>query len=121
MPSSSVFFSAVLTEHHLKYLLEDTIDAETKWYFIGLYLGLTPATLDAIGQNFKMCNEQYKEVLYKWLQSRVTPTMRKLIEALESNTVKKESLATRLRTKYAKKITPLQKGIIASEASLLVA
>ena len=98
--TSFVSFSAVLTQHHLKYLLEDTIDAQTKWKFIGLYLGLPPPTLTAIGRDFDSSDEQYTEVLYKWLQSGVTPTMRKLIEALESNTVKENNLATRLRSKY---------------------
>ena len=98
--TSFVSFSAVLTQHHLKYLLEDTIDAQTKWYFIGLYLGLSPPTLTAIGRDFKMCHEQYTEVLHQWLQSGVTPTMRKLIEALESNIVKENNLAAKLRSKY---------------------
>ena len=108
--TSSVFFSAVLTQHHLKYLLEDTFDSQTKWRFIGLYLGLPPPTLDAIGKKFDSSDEQYAEVLQKWLQSGVTPTMRKLIEALESNTVKENNIATQLRSKYTMKTTPLLKG-----------
>ena len=98
--TSFVSFSAVLIQHHLKYLLEDTIDAQTKWKFIGLYLGLPPPTLTAIGKKFDSSDEQYTEVLYKWLQSGVTPTIRKLIEALESNMVKENNLAARLRYKY---------------------
>ena len=107
---SSVFFSAVLTQHHLKYLLEDTFDAQTKWRFIGLYLGLPPPTLAALGKRFDSFDEQYAEVLQKWLQSEVTPTMRKLIEALESNTVKENNIATQLRSKYTMKTTPLLIG-----------
>ena len=107
-----MFFIA-LTQHHLKYLLEDTIDAQNKWKFIGLYLGLSPPTLAAIGKTFDTSDEQYTEVLHKWLQCGVTPTMRKLIEALESNTVKENGLATRLRSKYATR-TASQQGEMCS-------
>ena len=104
-----LLFFIALTQHHLKYLLEDTIDAQTKWKFIGLYLGLPHPILAAIGKNFQSSDEQYIEVLHKWLQSGVTRTMRKLIEALESNMVKENGLATRLRSKYVAR-TASQQG-----------
>ena len=65
-----------------------------------IYLGLSPPLLAAIGRNFITCQEQYTEVLHKWLNGGVTRTIRKLIEALESNMVKENGLATRLRSKY---------------------
>ena len=58
-------FLIALTEHHLKYLLEDTFDVQTKWYFIGLCLGLPSSTLDAMRGEI---NENYTEVLKQWLK-----------------------------------------------------
>ena len=91
---------AALTEHHLQYLLQDTIDAQVKWYYIGLCLGLPPPRLDAMREQ-----ERYTEVIKQWLKTGEA-TMRKLIDALESKTVNENRLASHLRKKYAKRITP---------------
>ena len=97
-----------LTERHLIYLLEDTIDAQTKWYYIGLHLDIPPPTLEAIGNDCKTSHEQFIKVLQKWLQGGDTPTMRKMIEALESKLVQEKNLAMQLRSKYENKMTSEQ-------------
>ena len=96
---------ADLTEHHLQYLLQDTIDARAKWYYIGLCLGLPPSTLDAMREDMDTTTDRYTAVIKQWLKTEEA-TMKKLIEALESKTVKENSLASSLRKKYAKRIAP---------------
>ena len=98
-----------MTEHHLKYLLEDTFDAQAKWYFIGLCLNLPPSSLDAMREYLNTPEERYAEVLKQWLK-RGEATMKKLIEALESKSVKEGNIVSQLQKKYAKRITA-QKGI----------
>ena len=98
-----------LTEQHLRYLLEDTIDAQAMWYCIGLCLGLPLSTLDAIREDMDSTTERYIGVLKHWLKTSEA-TMKKLSEALESNVVNEKGLALRLRKKYANKIAP-QNGI----------
>ena len=46
------------SEHHLKYLLEDTVDAQTKWYYIGLCLGLPPPKLGAMREDMDTSQER---------------------------------------------------------------
>ena len=88
-----------MTEHHLKYLLEDTFDVRAKWYFIGLCLNLPSSTLDAMKGDI---NENYTEILKQWLKTGEA-SMKKFIEALESHTVEERARASRLRQKYASK------------------
>ena len=99
------FFLTVLTEHHLKYLLEDTFDAQTKWRFIGLQLGLTNSMLSAIKSNNPSSEEQYTEMLSRWINGG-TATVKRLIEALGAKTVQMNGIAERLQEKYAKRAAP---------------
>ena len=99
------FLYIALTEHNLKYLLEDTFDARAKWYFIGLSLDLPLSTLDAMREDMDTSQERYTEVIKQWLKTGEA-TMRKLIDALESKTVKENRLASHLRKKYAKRMAP---------------
>ena len=112
IPSIVMVFS-VLTEHHLQYLLEDTFDAQTKWRFIGLYLGLTQPLLSAIKVNSPSSEVQYTEMLLRWI-SGGTATVKRLIDALEARTVQMNAIAMRLREKYPKGILPQEgmRGII---------
>ena len=91
-----------MTEHHLKYLLKDTIDARSKWYYIGLCLNLPSTTLDSIREDMDTAKDSYTEVLKHWLKTGEA-TMQKLIEALEDKTVQEKRLASVLREKYAKR------------------
>ena len=93
-----MIFSA-LTEHHLKYLLEDTFDAQAKWYLIGLRLDLTDLMLSAIKANNSSSEEQYTEMLLQWINEG-TATIKGLIDALEDNTVQMKHIANKLREKY---------------------
>ena len=110
------FFLTVLTEHHLQYLLEDTFDAQTKWRFIGLYLGLTNSMLSAIKINNPSSEEQYMEMLLRWINIG-SATLKRLIDALGANTVQMKSIAERLREKYGKRAQ--QEGSILTDVDLV--
>ena len=105
-----LLFHSALTEHHLKYLLEDTFDVRNKWYFVGLCLNLPPSSLDAIMKDWNTTEERYTEVLKQWLR-KGGATMKKLIDALASRTVEENTLVSRLRKKYANKVAS-QAGIL---------
>ena len=94
-----------MTQHHLRYLLEDTFDAHTKWRFIGLFLGLTQPTLSAIKINNPSSEEQYTEMLSRWINGG-TATLKRLIDALQANTVQMNGIAKRLQENYAERATP---------------
>ena len=100
---------SVLTEHHLKYLLEDTFDVQTKWRFIGLCLGFTNSILSAIKANNPSFEERYTEMLLRWINGG-TATVEWLINALEAKTVLMNDIAERLQEKYPKAIMP-QEGM----------
>ena len=100
-----IFYPTALTERHLKYLLEDTIDAQTMWYYIGLCLNLPSQTLEAMREDMNTSQQKYTEVLRQWLKTGEA-TMRKLTDALKSKTVKENRLASHLRKKYASRIAP---------------
>ena len=104
IPCIVTVFSA-LTEHHLRYLLEDTFDAQKKWRFIGLYLGLTHSMLSAIKANNPSFEERYTEMLARWINIG-SATVKRLIDALEANTVQMKDIAKRLREKYAEGFMP---------------
>ena len=104
-----LIFLIALTQHHLRYLLEDTFDAHTKWRFIGLFLGLTQPILSAIKVNNPSSEEQYTEMLSRWIDIG-TATVKRLIDALGANTVQMNAIANKLQEKYAKKATP-QEGM----------
>ena len=97
-----------MTQHHLRYLVEDTFDAHTKWRFIGLFLGLTQPSLSAIKINNHSSEEQYTEMLSRWIDEG-TATVKSLIDALGANAVQMSGIAKRLQEKYAERVTP-QKG-----------
>ena len=84
----------------MKYLLEETFNAQTKWYFIGLHLDLTHSMLSAIKSNYPSSDEQYTEMLFRWINGG-SATVKRLIDALEANTVQMNGIAKTLQEKYA--------------------
>ena len=96
-----------LTEHHLVYILNEVHSACVKWHKIGLCLGIHPATLDVIQEDINHTDDRYEETLRRWIKRGAT--MRKLVEALESNLVQENQLAGELREKY--RTSQARKGI----------
>ena len=72
-----------------------TWDARSKWYNVGLALGISADTLDAIRRNHQgICEDCYTTVLREWL--REEPTLSSLAEALRSPSVNMGHLAEQL-------------------------
>ena len=61
--------------------------------------------LSAIKVNNPSAEEQYTEMLSQWINGGAA-TVKRLIDALEANTVKMNGIAKRLQEKYAKRATP---------------
>ena len=72
-----------------------------KWRPIGLKLGLTPGTLDAIEQEKSKMSNRLEAVLLDWLRVTIGATCREqLIDALRSALVREIQLAEKLELKY---------------------
>ena len=80
-------------------VLEETFAARSKWYYIGLKLGVEASELDAIKKdNPEAVKDCYLEALKCWLKGVVPkPTW---AEALASDMVDEGGLAEKLREKY---------------------
>jgi hypothetical protein len=70
-------------------------EGRSKWYNIGLELGLTAGTLDAIKQtNHHDVDDCFRATLKEWLSSSdLKPTLSSLADALKSRTVGLAQLA----------------------------
>ena len=64
-------------------------EARSKWYNIGLELGLTVGTLDAIKKsNHCDVDDCFRATLIEWMRnSKLKPTLSSLADALKSPTV----------------------------------
>lgn len=83
-------------------VLEGIYEASSKWYNLGLRLGLLASVLDAIStrclQDPEVC---LREMLKEWLKRNPqTTTWKVLIRALESTAVGELVLAKHLKTKH---------------------
>ena len=86
----------------LRTVLEETFAARSKWYYIGLKLGVEASELDAIKKdNPEAVKDCYLEALKCWPKGVVPkPTWAALAEALTSDMVDEGGLAEKLREKY---------------------
>ena len=73
----------------------------TKWYSIGVQLGVSEHKLEEIETNYQKADRRFSEVIKFWLRgntrSRVAVSWESLVEVLESSFVDEEGLAMRLR------------------------
>ncbi len=72
----------------------------SKWYYIGLALGLTADTLDAMKGPHKEHVDCLTDMVKKWLNTSPDPSWQSLIQALRSPIVGKEPLARHLENKF---------------------
>jgi len=91
-----------LTVDSLGDLLEAVYQVSTKWYNLGLRLGLQPGLLDTISvrcqQDPEVC---LREMLKEWLKrGEPTPEWKELVTALKSTAVGETTLARDLMLKY---------------------
>ena len=89
-----------LTVDDLSDVLEEVVEARSKWHGIGLQLKLSPGTLDAIDADNKFSLEKCSKMLQKWLETGKVRTWRALAEALGSKVVAREDLKTNILKKY---------------------
>ena len=83
-------------------VLEETFAARSKWYYIGLKLGVEVSELDAIKiDNAEAVKDCYLEMLKCWLKGVAPePTWAALAEALASDMVDEGGLAEKLKSRY---------------------
>ena len=97
-------------EHHLFDIVSATYDARAKWRAIGLALRLAHSTLDVIAQESQTVDEQYRQVLIRWI--RKGAVMRDLVTALEGITVNENRLASKLISKYERRVLSTNEGML---------
>ena len=87
----------LLTIKDLGTVQNETWSARTKWYNIGLKLGILADTLDAISKDKQSCDDRYTEMLKQWLRrSDPKPTWDALANALRSCSVDEGAPADQL-------------------------
>ena len=91
-------FPRLLTVNDLASVQRAVWEGRSKWYNIGLELGLKVGTLDAIRQtNHHVADDCFRETLKKWLSSsNLQPSLRSLADALKVPPVGLELLAEEL-------------------------
>ena len=68
----------------------------SKWYNLGLRLGLHDYTLDSINLDAKECKIACRTMFQEWLRNNHTGTWNDVIAALRSNSVGENSVADKL-------------------------
>ena len=90
-----------LTVDDLHALMEELNDVRAKWYNIGVQLGVSVGTLDAIEKQYSDPSDCLRKTITTWLQTRVPPpTWTNIVQALRSSVVDEARLAADLEQKY---------------------
>ena len=94
-PVQAVFLN---THTHLGDIYSRTFEARTKWFNIGLQLGVPKHTLDSISTNTHLYNDEdyYREMLKCWMKEG-SAKMSDLVEVLEGPTVQMFDVAKKAR------------------------
>ena len=78
-------------------------EARTKWYNLGLGLGLPADSLDAFDANAKKPEDSFRAMLSEWLRRHhPKPTWRALAKALKSPSVGLGQLAEQVTEEYSR-------------------
>ncbi|XP_064385873.1 uncharacterized protein LOC135334572 isoform X3 [Halichondria panicea] len=85
----------------LKLIYGALFEVRAKWRPIGLELGLTPGTLDAIEQMKINPSDRLEAVLLDWLRGATAATWEQLIDALRSVLVGANQLAEKLELEHS--------------------
>ena len=91
-----------LTIKDLNAVKNAILSAHSKWYDVGLELGIIADTLDAIKKDCQSCKDCYIEMLKQWLRSDLRPSWSVLADALRSPSVEEGALADQLPPKKIK-------------------
>ena len=77
-------------------------NARTKWFNLGLKLGIDEETLKMLKQNYPNEDDCFREMLSQWLKT-VNPTWEELLAALTQPSVGCGHVAAKVRQEYMKK------------------
>ena len=75
-------------------------DAQAKWEFIGLGLGVDKDELDNIGETYSRNDKKLLEMLKLWLNAGKDATWKAIVQVLRKNTVGRNNLANEIEKKY---------------------
>ena len=99
----NISFSAVkqLGVDDLPVVVEKLNDTRVKWYEIGLQLGVSVGTLNAIKKDYNSTSDCLRETLMTWLKTSPSPpTWNDIVDVLRRSTVGEVRLAEDLEQKY---------------------
>ena len=90
---------------HLWILVNELNQIQSRWYDLGVQLGISVGTLSSIQTHPQLAasglHAQLRQMLTHWLQGEGVPaTWEKLIAALATPTISQKKLAKSLETKY---------------------
>ena len=81
-------------------LLEELLDVDRQWYYLGLQLKVRPVTLETIRGDVLYSRDQLLEMLKAWLTTSDNTSWKTITGALRSRSVGKSQLAADLQKKY---------------------
>ncbi len=92
---------ALSLDEHLLLVLNETYEARTKWYNIGLGLKVSVDTLDSIRGSWDDDGERLREMFKPWLKGlNPVPTWTSLTAVLRSPSVGEDRLAEKLEGNF---------------------
>ena len=109
-----------VTENDVRELINILTLAASKWYELGLQLGIQDGLLKIIQKNHRNdCEAQLREMLMERLNQREPLTWGALVEALESESVRAHEVAERIRSQFSIPLPPVSvtQADVQSEAS----
>ncbi len=74
--------------------------ARSKWYFIGMLLGIHPTTLECIKIEERRIEQQYSKMLSTWLRNSDDRSWKALAKVLRSPVVGRSDIAAQIEDKY---------------------
>ena len=95
-----------LTVDDLRVVMKELNDVRAKWNNIGVQLGVSVGTLDAIKKQYSDPSDCLRETLTTWLKSSLCNKWADVVDAL--NVVGEARLAAELEHKYCSTLHPAQ-------------
>lgn len=87
---------------NLKNLLNILSPVESKWYEIGVQLGIHPSKLQTFELDYRNCGRKFSETLVFWLggNTDISVTWESIVNALNSPSVNEKGLALKVRDTF---------------------
>lgn len=78
----------------------------SKWYNLGLQLGVDEGTLRSFEKDYRHSDDQLREVITTWLKTSKNPTWGALADALNKHVIGEANLAREIQQRYCSKGQP---------------